>query len=202
MLFRQETLRGIESGEVTLAFRRWRRPTVRAGGTLRTRAGVLAIESVEPVEEEEAITDADARRAGVAGRAELIARLRPEGTLYRVEFRRLGPDPRIALRQRAELDEEEREAIAARLARLDAASRHGPWTATVLELIARRPATRAQELAAELGRETAPFKADVRKLKELGLTESLERGYRLSPRGRAYMGSGLAIEQSVRDCKT
>jgi hypothetical protein len=201
MLFRQETLRGIESGEVTLAFRRWRRPTVRASGTLRTRAGVLAIESVEPVEED-AITDADARRAGAADRAELIERLRPEGTLYRVEFRLVGPDPRIALRQRAKLDEEERAAIAARLARLDAASRHGPWTATVLELIARRPATRAQELAAELGRETAPFKADVRKLKELGLTESLERGYRLSPRGRAYMGSGLAIEQSVRDCKT
>jgi hypothetical protein len=185
MLFRQETLRGIESGEVTLAFRRWRRPTVRAGGTLRTRAGVLAIELVEPVEED-AITDADARRAGAADRAELIERLRPEGTLYRVEFRRVGPDPRIALRQRAELDEQERAAIAARLARLDAASRRGPWTAAVLDLIARRPATRAPELAAELGRETAPFKADVRKLKELGLTESLERGYRLSPRGRAY----------------
>jgi hypothetical protein len=185
VLFRQETLRGIEAGEVTLAFRRWRRPTVTAGGTLRTRAGVLAIESVEPVEEDE-ITDADARRAGARDRAELIARLRPEGTLYRIEFRRAGPDPRIALRERAELNEEERAAIDARLARLDAASRHGPWTAKVLELIARRPATRAPELAAELGRETAPFKADVRKLKELGLTESLERGYRLSPRGRAY----------------
>ena len=52
---------------------------------------------------------------------------------------------------------------------------------------AKRPATRAPELAAELGRETAPFKADVRKLKELGLTESLDRGYRLSPRGQAYL---------------
>jgi hypothetical protein len=28
-----------------------------------------------------------------------------------------------------------------------------------------------------------PFKLDVRKLKELGLTESLPVGYRLSPRG-------------------
>ena len=56
----------------------------------------------------------------------------------------------------------------------------------MLDLIARRPATRAPDLAAELARDTAPFKADVRKLKELGLTESLERGYRLSPRGRAY----------------
>ena len=76
MLFPLTTLRAIEAGEVTLAFRRWRRPTVRAGGTLRTRVGVLAIESVEPVFEQ-AITDADARRAGAAGREELIAGLRP-----------------------------------------------------------------------------------------------------------------------------
>ena len=62
MLFRQETLRGIEAGEVTLAFRRWRHPTVRAGGTLRTRAGVLAIESVEPVEED-SISEAGRRAA-------------------------------------------------------------------------------------------------------------------------------------------
>jgi hypothetical protein len=185
MLFPQKTLRGIEAGKVTLAFRRWRRPTVRPGGTLRTRVGVLAIESVEPVSEQ-AITDAEARRAGAAGRDELIASLRPEGTLYRIEFRLAGPDPRIALRERADMDAEERAVIDARLARLDAASRHGPWTARVLDLIGRRPATRAPDLAAELGRETAPFKADVRKLKELGLTESLERGYRLSPRGRAY----------------
>jgi hypothetical protein len=185
MLFPQKTLRGIEAGKVTLAFRRWRRPTVRPGGTLRTRVGVLAIESVEPVSEQ-AITDAEARRAGAAGRDELIASLRPEGTLYRIEFRLAGPDPRMALRERAYMDAEERAVIDARLARLDAASRHGPWTARVLDLIGRRPATRAPDLAAELGRETAPFKADVRKLKELGLTESLERGYRLSPRGRAY----------------
>ena len=155
MLFRLETLRGIEAGEVTLAFRRWRHPTVRAGGTLRTRVGVLAIESVEPVKEA-AISDAEARRAGAADRAEVIAQLRPGGTLYRIEFRLAGPDPRIALRERADLDDEERAAIDARLARFDAASRHGPWTARVLDLIAERPATRAPELAAELGRETVP----------------------------------------------
>ncbi len=31
------------------------------------------------------------------------------------------------------------------------------------------------------------FKRDVRKLKELGLTLSLRVGYRLSPRGEAFM---------------
>ena len=49
-------------------------------------------------------------------------------------------------------------------------------------------AARAADLAAWFGRETQPFKTDVRKLKNLGLTESLEVGYRLSPRGEAYLG--------------
>jgi hypothetical protein len=196
VLFRLDELRRIQEGEVTLAFRRWRRPTVKAGGTLRTKVGVLAIESVEPIGEDE-VTDEDARRAGAPDRETLLASLRPEGRLHRVEFRLAGPDPRIALRKRSRMSPSERAEIDARLARLDAASRHGPWTATVLGLIAERPGTRAPDLAASLGRETAPFKADVRKLKELGLTESLRIGYRLSPRGRAYYGySGVARKRS------
>jgi hypothetical protein len=196
MLFRQDVLRRIGEGDVTLAFRRWRRPTVKAGGTLRTRVGVLAIESVELVDEHD-VTDADARRAGAEDREALLARLPGTGPLHRIEFRVAGPDPRIALRKRSDISPAERAEIDARLRRLDAASRHGPWTATVLDLIAERPATRAPDLAASLGRETAPFKADVRKLKELGLTESLEVGYRLSPRGRAYYGySGVARKRS------
>jgi hypothetical protein len=196
MLFRQDVLRRIGEGDVTLAFRRWRRPTVRAGGTLRSRAGVLAIESVEVVDDDD-VTDADAHRAGAESRDALLAGLPDDGPLYRIEFRLAGPDPRIALRERREITPAERAEIDARLARIDAASRHGPWTAKVLDLIAKRPATRAPELAASLGRETPRFKADVRKLKELGLTESLERGYRLSPRGRAYYGySGVARKRS------
>jgi hypothetical protein len=197
MLFDRRALRGIASGQVTVAFRRWRRPTVKAGGTLRTRAGVLAIESVEPIEPAQ-ITDADARRAGYPDRAAVLAGLRPEGRLYRVAFRLAGPDPRVALRQRAELSSAERAELDRRLARLDAASRHGPWTAEVLRLIASRPETRAADLAAELGREKAPFKAVVRKLKELGLTESLEVGYRLSPRGRAYLEGALTGQREAR----
>jgi hypothetical protein len=74
-----------------------------------------------------------------------------------------------------------------RLDRLDRASASGPWTAATLALIAERPAVRAGDLAPVLGRELAPFKLDVRKLKNLGLTISLEVGYRLSPRGEAYL---------------
>ena len=78
-------------------------------------------------------------------------------------------------------------AIGTRLDRYDAASNHGPWTRETLELIARHPARRAPELAEMVGRETKPFKLDVRKLKNLGLTRSLRVGYELSPRGRAYL---------------
>jgi hypothetical protein len=196
-----DTLRRIEAGEVTVAFRRWRRPTVRAGGTLRTRIGVLAIESVE-VLEESAVMDEDARRAGFGNRAELLERCAGRaGDLYRIGLHLAGPDPRVELRERADIGPAERAEIDARLARLDAASRRGPWTAAVLGLIAERPATRAPDLAVELGRETAPFKADVRKLKELGLTESLERGYRLSPRGRAYL-AGRPVTRPDRGAST
>ena len=191
MLLPADVRKRIAAGEVTLAFRRWRRPTVKAGGTLRTPVGVLAIDAVDVIELE-AITEADVARAGYRSREALLAALRPEGTLYRIAFRLAGPDPRAALRERTDMSQAEREELERRLARLDAASRTGPWTRSVLELIAERPATLAADLADELDREKPAFKRDVRKLKELGLTESLERGYRLSPRGRGFLSASRA----------
>ena len=99
-----------------------------------------------------------------------------------------GADPRVALREQAELSDDDRRAVDAQLDRWDAARAGGPWTREILRLIAERPGVRAPDLAASLGRETLPFKRDVRRLKELGLTHSLEVGYELSPRGRAYLG--------------
>lgn len=187
MLFKRPVLDRIAAGEVTLAFRRWRRPTVRAGGTLTTPAGVLAIEAVDIVAAGEVIA-AEARRVGFAGRDDLLASLGPaEGELYRIAFRLQGADPRAALRERDDLAPEEWAALRQRLDRLDRAARHGAWTGAVLRLIGERPGTRASDLAARFGRDTAAFKTDVRKLKALGLTESLEVGYRLSPRGRALL---------------
>jgi hypothetical protein len=190
VLLPQHTLSAIVRGDTTLVFRRWRRPTVRTGGTLRTRAGVLAIDDVREVTAAE-ISDADARAAGYASRAELLAVLdrRPPGELYRIVVRHLGDDPRISLRAHDDLDESDRDALSRRLTRLDHASPVGPWTRAALEIIARRPAVRAGDLAADLGLERARFKTNVRKLKELGLTESLEVGYRLSPRGRALLAA-------------
>ena len=181
------TLSAIADGRVDLAFRRWDRPMVRPGASQRTAVGVIGFQEVEPVAREE-VTDEGARRAGFASRDELLAFLdrRASGTIYRVRLLRLGPDPRIALRESLP-DEQEMAEIERRLARLDRSSRHGPWTRAVLEAIGAQPELRAADLAAQFGRERLPFKVDVRKLKELGLTESLERGYRLSPRGRAIV---------------
>lgn len=184
MLFRRADWAGLADGSITVAFRRWRRTTVRTGGTLTTAAGVLAIDEVRRVDPG-AITDEDARRAGRRGRDEVLAELRaaPTGEVHRIAFHLQGADPRVVLRAQVPSGED-LAALRARLARLDAGPR-GAWTGAVLDLIAAHPGTRAADLAAQLGRETAPFKADVRRLKALGLTESLEVGYRLSPRGEA-----------------
>jgi hypothetical protein len=188
VLFPQRFHAGLADGSVTLAFRRWRRPSVTAGGRQRTPVGELAIDAVDEVGIDD-ITDDNARRAGYVDRDELLSELarRSEGTLYRITLHLAGADPRIALREQAELSDDDWRTIEARLVRLDRASSHGPWTTTVLRLIADHPAVRAGDLAASLGREKAPFKVDVRKLKEMGLTESLDVGYRLSPRGRAVL---------------
>jgi hypothetical protein len=188
MLFPADTLAGIAQGAVTMAFRRWDRPRVRAGGSQRTRVGVVAFDAVEQVDPDR-ITPAEAQAAGHPDLASLLAVLEGQGDkpTWRIRLRLAGPDPRVALRAQADIDDAELERIRARLARLDAASRHGPWTRTVLERIRDRPATRAADLAADFRRETQDFKRDVRKLKELGLTESLDVGYCLSPRGRAVL---------------
>ncbi len=183
---RRPVLDAIAAGTVTLAFRRWDRPRVRPGGTQRTPVGVLEFTAVDLVDEADLTAD-DARAAGFADLAALRAAQRGEGQLYRIAVRPAGPDPRVALRAKRRLSQAERAELVARLERLDRASTHGPWTAAVLELIADNPGVRAPDLAARMGRETLPFKRDVRKLKELGLTESLEVGYRLSPRGRTYL---------------
>ena len=188
MLLKQETLRGIEIGAITMAFRRWRRPTVKAGGNLLTSVGQLAVEAVDIVSLEE-ITESEAVAAGFSSLALLQSQLlrRTDGDVYRVRLHLAGPDPRIALREQvpegAELD-----VIVGRLARLDSRGSSGPWTRLVLTLLHERAGERAAALAEVVGVDKAAFKVNVRKLKSLGLTESLRVGYRLSPRGEAVLG--------------
>jgi hypothetical protein len=189
VLFEKRLRDGIADGTVTAALRRWKRPQVVAGGRYRTGIGLAEVTEVRPVTAGK-LRSADAREAGFPSVRALLADVSPasRGDLYLVRFRRVDePDPRSVLAADADLDDAGRATLDARLARLDRASPRGPWTAQTLALIAARPAVRAPDLAESLGRDTLSFKIDVRKLKALGLTESLLIGYRLSPRGRAYL---------------
>ena len=189
MLFTKRFWPGLADGSITLTFRRWKRPQVRAGGRYHTPGGDVVVGSVRQVPIR-SISAREARRAGQS-RAELVAFLGGDGEelVYRVEFECAGEDWRVALRDDAALDEAAIADLRTRLDRLDRASSHGPWTRAVLHTIAARPGVRAADLADGFGRETQPFKIDVRKLKALGLTESLEVGYRLSPRGAALLAA-------------
>jgi hypothetical protein len=188
VLFKRHVLDGLADGTITVAFRRWARPRVRAGSQLRTAAGVLAVDAVDEVPVA-GITEDDARRAGFSSRSALLEDLasQRDGRVYRIALHVAGPDPRVELRGRDALTGDELAEVERRLARLDAASRHGAWTLAVLRLIRDRPEVRAGDLAPTQGQETLAFKRDVRKLKDVGLTESLEVGYRLSARGRAVL---------------
>ncbi len=189
MQFEPRLRQGIHDGTITLAFRRWRRCQVVAGHHYRTGIGMALAETVDVVEPAD-ITLAQARDAGFDSAQALIDDLRgdPALPLYRIRFRPLdAPDPRDELAASAILTDSEAAAIAARLARMDRASKRGPWTVQVLTTIAGQPGVSSAILAPELDWERADFKLHVRRLKELGLTISLDVGYRISPRGAAYL---------------
>lgn len=197
MMIRPAELAAIKAGTIDLAFRRWARPRVVVGTRMRTGVGLIEVTSLEQVSVA-SLRAEDAERAGAPSLAALKQALaaRSGDPAWRIGLAYAGPDPREALRA-AVPDAEEIAAINARLDRLDAASAHGAWTRETLDLIDLNPTVRAPDLAAQVGRETADFKKDVRKLKELGLTESLAIGYLLSPRGEAVVDAGLA-EPRVR----
>ena len=189
MRFTKQYWSGIADGSITVAFRRWRRPTVVAGRAYRTGGGRVEVVSVEQVDPSR-IHDVDVTRTGHATADEIRAQLRGEADwpVFRIEFRILDePDPRAVLAEDDRLSADNIDEIDRRLARLDRASRHGTWTVKTLELIRDHPHVRAPDLAARVGRETQSFKLDVRKLKNLGLTLSFNPGYSLSPRGEAYL---------------
>ena len=191
MLFAGSDRDGVADGKITTAYRRWAEARVVEGRIYRTNAGRIEIDSVREVNPDLiADNDADVAAADRRNAKDVRRRLRgnEDWPTYLIKFHLVeGPDPREQLAAQSTLSPEDLDDLKARLARFDDLSHHGPWTAATLRLIESKPATRAADLATELGRETAPFKLDVRKLKNLGLTHSLETGYELSPRGTAYL---------------
>lgn len=187
MLIKDDVIEKIKSGKITTLFRRWSRPGARAGGTQMTQGGVIGIDSVEVVTEDQ-ITELDAREAGYGTKENLLDKLAyRDDPIYRIRVYFQGEDPRIALRESDDLSEVELSEVIAKLDKLDKNSKRGPWTRSFLQVIHDRPATYSGVLAKSLGLETPQFKPWVRKLKALGLTESLDVGYRLSPRGQIVL---------------
>jgi hypothetical protein len=191
MLFAGSDRDGVASGRITVAYRRWAEPRVVEGRVYRTNAGRIEIDSIREVNPELiADNDPDLELADRRNARDVRRRLRGDETLptFLIRFHLVeGPDPREELASQTSLSDADLAELRERLARFDELSQHGAWTLETLRLIQTKPATRAAELAEAVGRETAPFKLDVRKLKNLGLTYSLEVGYRLSPRGAAYL---------------
>jgi hypothetical protein len=188
MLFVAADAEGVASGRITVAYRRWASPRVVEGRVYRTTGGRIRVDSVRAVDPAR-ISAKDARAAGRTDPEDLRRQLRGDAgwPTYRVSFRlEAGPDPREELAADADLTGEQLAELDRRLARYDAGP-HGPWTIEYLRLIEARPGVRAGDLADEAGRDKPSFKLDVRKLRNLGLTYSLPLGYRLSPRGEAYL---------------
>ncbi len=186
-MFTADAVPGLAAGTTTVTFRNWKRPQAKVGGTFHKGDLWFEVDSVDVVTVG-SITNVDAERAGEVDGAGVRRRLKvedPAAEVYRIAFHRIAPagppvdEVGLTADDVAELDQ--------RLDRLDAASSVGAWTRPTLALIGTHRGVVSTELAEILGRERFALKTDVRKLKRLGLTLSLEVGYELSPRGQAYL---------------
>jgi hypothetical protein len=191
VLFTKDAWPGLADGSITLTVRTWTRAQAKTGGRYRIAGMLLEATDVSHIAAGE-LTEADAVAAGAGTLHELLHRLGnppAEQPVWKVGLRFLGRDDRHDRREQADLTDDEIAALTARLDRLDARSPTGPWTRTTLRLIDKYPGVVSTALARHARQDRPAFKINVRKLKELGLTESLDIGYRLSPRGEALLRS-------------
>lgn len=192
LLFQKRFHAGIVDGAVRLTFRLWEKPHVKVGGRYRVHPiGVVEVNTVDSVKLAD-ITEAEAHEGGFGSRDELLAfmtpvakkPLTPATPVFRVGFVHGGDGDRVAIALNTELTAEALADLGKRVERLE---RDRKWVRKVMALIGKHPRVAASELAAKLELETEPFKIDVRKLKKLGLTQSFEVGYEISPRGQRYL---------------
>jgi hypothetical protein len=175
-----------------VTFRLWKSAHVKAGKTYPSGFGSVVIEDVSVIPAA-LVSEEDVGPSGCADIQEIWAlagehthtRVGPDTLLHRVQFRYLDKAvPRTTPSAPVDLDR-----LAERLRKMDRLSRCGPWTLAILRIIEANPRVPARLLAAELGWQTLDFKANVRKLKALGLTVSHEIGYELSDGGRRYLST-------------
>lgn len=92
MLIKMEVLEAIRRGDVTLQFRRWTRPSVKPGGTLRTKVGLLQIGRIDEMNPAD-VTAADARKAGFKDAADFqkwLGTMKQGPLFHRIEVSYIG----------------------------------------------------------------------------------------------------------------
>jgi len=190
MLFKSDFHDRIRSGEIRCTVRIWQSPRVKAGGRYALGAGAVVVDKIYETSLDD-ITPALARRSGFASLADLLktAKHGYGERVFVIDFHYDGkagarPTPKTGTVSAEELAE-----LVQRLEAMDGRSKIGAWTLATLRAIEARPGVLAAKLARSLGRPRDEFKRDVRKLKTLGLTFSLEIGYRLTPKGEALLAS-------------
>ncbi len=184
MLFKQIHLHQIKAGNISLAFRKWKKPLVNKGTLVKTSVGQIEILDISEVYQEN-ISHKEAKSAGYKGLSDLTGVLNAieEGSIYKIWVKYHSADPQIILREQTKLSDEEFNQIKLKLERLDRYSKQGKWILNILQAIRDNPKLRAQDLAAKTGKQKDWLKPNIRKLKYLGLTVSHEVGYTISPRG-------------------
>ena len=190
MLFQRRFHERIHSGEITCTVRIWQRPHVKVGGRYSLGGGAIVVDEVHETRLDD-ITAALARRCGFPSLVDLVKTAK-HGAGERVFVIDFHYDRKTGARPRPETgaaSAEELAELVQRLAAMDRRSKVGEWTLATLRAIEARPGVLAAKLARSLGRPRDEFKRDVRKLKTLGLTFSLEIGYRLTPKGEALLAS-------------
>jgi len=100
--FSKELRDDVIAGDITVSFRLWRRPKVKAGGQYPVGPVRIEVDSVELIPFS-AITAADVRRSGEPDRETLRTRAAHAGPiddgtlLYRIEFHVVSPERRTAV---------------------------------------------------------------------------------------------------------
>src|SRR5262245_35852020 len=138
MLFKLHHFLGIKSGEISLAFRRWEKPNVKEGSTIKNELGVIRVDKIQLIPED-SITRTDAKKAGYDTVALLLKDLNkfPKGSIYKIKLSYHSADPRLELREKTELSDDEFQKIKTKLDRLD--KTRGPWVLKTLKLIEKYP---------------------------------------------------------------
>jgi hypothetical protein len=190
MLFQSRFHERIRTGEISCTVRFWLRPRVKVNGRYALGGGAIVVDRIREGRIDD-ITPALARRCGFSSVFDALktAKHGAGERVFVIDFHYDGNASARAKPSTDAVSADELAKLVERLAAMDSRSRGGAWTGATLRAIAARPAVLAAKLASALGRPRDEFKRDVRKLKNLGFTFSLEIGYRLTPKGEALLAA-------------